>query len=188
VCGDVERRNGHESRNWHDLAKIEHKKERSEETGHPNRRLGSAVGRRHIHELGCRRWSSRRQQQIAHGEYLVKGLAGCPDCHTPMNEKGEFIDGKWLQGARLTFAPTVQVPNWADTSPAIAGLPGWDEQQAVKFFMTGVAPRWQAVAPSDAPIQDEQAGRRGRGRLFEVARSAAIEVGALSFVIPTCPS
>jgi hypothetical protein len=27
------------------------------------------------------------KQQIAHGEYLVKGVAGCPDCHSPMNEK-----------------------------------------------------------------------------------------------------
>jgi hypothetical protein len=34
---------------------------------------------------------SSNKEQISHGEYLVKGVAGCPDCHTPMNEKGEFI-------------------------------------------------------------------------------------------------
>ena len=65
-----------------------------------------------------------KQQQIAHGEYLVKAIGQCGDCHTPMNEKGDFIEGKWLQGKKLDFAPTVPMPVWADTSPNIAGLPG----------------------------------------------------------------
>ena len=32
---------------------------------------------------------SASKQQIAHGEYLVKVIAQCGDCHTPMDEKGE---------------------------------------------------------------------------------------------------
>ena len=65
------------------------------------------------------------KQQIAHGEYLVKGIAGCSDCHTPMNEKGEPVQEKWLQGTKLFFAPTVPIPNWADTSPkALATVGG----------------------------------------------------------------
>ena len=83
---------------------------------------------------------SASKQQIARGEYLVKGVAGCPDCHTPMNEKGEFVRGKWLQGAKLNFAPTVPVPNWADASPNIAGLEGWDPGKAVQLLLTGLAP------------------------------------------------
>jgi len=90
---------------------------------------------------------SSNQKQIAHGEYLVKGVAGCPDCHTPMDEKGEFIQGKWLQGSKLTFAPTVPIPNWADTSPRIAGLPGWNHQKAVQLLMTGLAPNGQPARP-----------------------------------------
>jgi mono/diheme cytochrome c family protein len=91
--------------------------------------------------------SSSKQQQIAHGEYLVKAIGQCGDCHTPMNEKGEFIEGKWLQGKKLEFAPTVPMPVWADTSPNIAGLPGWDPQKAVQFFMTGLAPNGQPARP-----------------------------------------
>ena len=65
------------------------------------------------------------KQQIAHGEYLVRGVAGCSDCHTPMNEKGKPIQEKWLQGTKLFFAPTVPIPNWADTSPkALATVGG----------------------------------------------------------------
>ncbi len=86
------------------------------------------------------------KQQIAHGEYLV-GVAGCPDCHTPMNEKGELIQAKWLQGTKLFFAPTAPIPNWADTSVNIAGLPGWDHEKAVQLLMTGLAPNGQPPRP-----------------------------------------
>lgn len=91
--------------------------------------------------------SVSKQQQIARGEYLVKGIAGCGDCHTPMNEKGEPVMDQWLHGAKLFFAPTMPIPNWADTSINIAGLPGWDEQQAVKLLMTGLAPNGQPPRP-----------------------------------------
>jgi Cytochrome c len=87
------------------------------------------------------------KQQIAHGEYLVKSIAGCPDCHTPMNEKGEPIQEKWLQGTKLFFAPTVPIPNWADTSPKIVGLEGWNHEKAIQFFMTGLAPNGQPARP-----------------------------------------
>jgi mono/diheme cytochrome c family protein len=87
------------------------------------------------------------KQQIAHGEYLVKEIGQCGDCHTPMDEKGELIKGKWLQGTKLTFASTVPVPNWADTSPNIAGLEGWDHEKAIQFFMTGLAPNGQPARP-----------------------------------------
>ena len=91
--------------------------------------------------------NSTGKQQIAHGEYLVKAIGQCGECHTPMNEKGEFVQGKWLQGTKLTFTSTVPVPNWADTSPNIAGLEGWNHEKAVQFFMTGLAPNGQPARP-----------------------------------------
>ena len=90
---------------------------------------------------------TKKSSQIAHGEYLVKEIGQCADCHTPMSEKGEYIQDKWLQGTKLTFTPTVPVPGWADTSPNIAGLPGWDHAKAVQFFMTGLAPNGQPARP-----------------------------------------
>jgi mono/diheme cytochrome c family protein len=93
------------------------------------------------------RGSATKQQQIAHGEYLVKAIGQCGDCHTPFNDKGEFVESKWLQGKKLDFAPTMPMPVWADTSPNIAGLPGWDHAKAVQFFMTGLAPNGQPARP-----------------------------------------
>jgi mono/diheme cytochrome c family protein len=79
------------------------------------------------------------KSKVERGRYLVQGVAGCGDCHTPTNEKGEPLTGKDLKGAPLMFKPTVPVPNWADKAPNIAGLPGWEDAAAVKFLMTGIA-------------------------------------------------
>jgi mono/diheme cytochrome c family protein len=96
---------------------------------------------------GSGKASADKSAMAAHGEYLVKEIGQCADCHTPMNERGEFVQDKWLQGTKLTFTSTVPVPGWADTSANIAGLPGWDHAKAVQFFMTGLAPNGQPARP-----------------------------------------
>lgn len=85
--------------------------------------------------------------QIARGEYLVKAIGQCADCHTPFTPTGGFVMDKWLQGKKLEFGPLVPIPIWADTSPNIAGLPGWDKEKAIQFFMTGLAPNGQPARP-----------------------------------------
>ncbi len=96
---------------------------------------------------GSEKSKANKSAQVTHGEYIVKSIGICADCHTPFNDKGEYVQDKWLQGAKLTFVPTVPMPVWADTSANIAGLPGWDHAQAVKFFMTGLAPNGQPARP-----------------------------------------
>ena len=76
---------------------------------------------------------------MARGKYLVESVGMCGDCHTPRDEKGEPVKAHWLQGAEIDFKPTVPVPVWADKAPNISGLPGWEEDAAIKFFMTGTA-------------------------------------------------
>ena len=76
---------------------------------------------------------------VARGKYLVEQVARCGDCHSPHNEKGDPIPGKELRGVALLFKPVQPNPNWADKAPNIAGLRGWEEQDAVKFLMTGLA-------------------------------------------------
>jgi mono/diheme cytochrome c family protein len=75
---------------------------------------------------------------IAHGKYLVTRVAGCADCHSPHNERGEEIPGRALQGTLLDFQPLHPVPGWVAAAPPIAGLEGWTESEAVHFLMTGL--------------------------------------------------
>lgn len=77
--------------------------------------------------------------KIAHGKYLVERVGMCSDCHTPRDDKGEPIREKWLQGAVLPIKPIGPMPVWAGESADIAGLPGWSTEEAIRFFMTGIA-------------------------------------------------
>ena len=77
--------------------------------------------------------------KIERGKYLVERVGMCRDCHTPHDERGEPIREKWLQGSPLSFKPIVPIPVWADKTPNLAGLPGWEDKEAVKFLMTGMA-------------------------------------------------
>ena len=51
----------------------------------------------------------------------------CNDCHSPHNEKGEVVADQRLTGTVLPFKPIVPMPVWADKSPNLAGLQGWEE-------------------------------------------------------------
>lgn len=79
------------------------------------------------------------ETRIARGRYLVEGVGLCADCHTPRNEKGEFVMAQWLRGAPIGFTPAVPMP-WAPAAPPIAGLPSLTAEDAVKFLMEGKRP------------------------------------------------
>jgi mono/diheme cytochrome c family protein len=83
--------------------------------------------------------SPTQSAKVARGKYIAEGVGMCGDCHTPRDEKGGPVPGKTLQGAVLGIKPIAPMPVWADKTPNIAGLPGWTDEQAVKFLMTGVA-------------------------------------------------
>jgi mono/diheme cytochrome c family protein len=75
---------------------------------------------------------------LARGKYLVEGVGMCSDCHSARNQKGEVPQDQYLKGATLGFKPMGPAPNWANTAVNIAGLPGWEQDAAVKYFMTGI--------------------------------------------------
>jgi len=84
---------------------------------------------------------------IARGKYLVGPAGKCGDCHTPMDDKGQPIESKTLQGARIMFKPAVPLPAWAEFAPPIAGLPGFTDAQAIAFFTTGKDVSGKFAAP-----------------------------------------
>jgi mono/diheme cytochrome c family protein len=75
--------------------------------------------------------------RVARGKYLVTQVAMCIDCHSPRDERGQYIQARWLQGAPLDFKATVPIPGWAEVAPPLAGLPGWTEAQLVTLLTTG---------------------------------------------------
>lgn len=87
-----------------------------------------------------------RPADAAHGRYLVERVGMCQDCHSPRNERGEFVADAWLQGAPLPFTPTIPMP-WAAASKPIAGLPGLTDEQAMTFLTKGELPGGRRPLP-----------------------------------------
>jgi mono/diheme cytochrome c family protein len=84
--------------------------------------------------------------RVARGRYLVEQAGQCQDCHTPRNEKGEYVKEQWLMGSALPFKPVAPMP-WMAAAPPIAGLPTLTREQAVHFLMTGERPGKPQVTP-----------------------------------------
>jgi len=101
--------------------------------------------------------AASQSKLIARGKYLVENLGMCDDCHSPRNEKGEFIPGKRMEGTMLDFQPMHPVPGWAPASPPIAGLVGWTSAEAVRFFMTGID---KSGKPAGPPMSQYRMSRR----------------------------
>src|SRR5512146_2791193 len=95
--------------------------------------------------------------KIARGRYLVEKVGVCYDCHSPRDQKGQFVRQQWLQGAPIVFKPTVPIPNWAEKAPKIAGLPGWTEADAVRFLTTGIAYNGLPANPPMPPYRFSRA-------------------------------
>jgi cytochrome c553 len=92
--------------------------------------------------------------QLEHGRYLVHQVGLCIDCHSPRNQKGEFLEDKHLTGSPIPFTPTVPMP-WMPAAPKIAGLPdGYTAKDMTHFLMTGERPNGRpGVLPPMPPYR-----------------------------------
>jgi mono/diheme cytochrome c family protein len=115
-----------------------------------------------------------QSDKVERGKYLVDQVALCGDCHTPRTEKGEPIKGKYLKGSPMFIKPTAPIPGWADKSPNIAGLPGWEEKDAIKFLMTGLA---YNDLPGRPPMPQYRFNKEDATAIVAYLRSLAPEAG-----------
>ena len=85
-------------------------------------------------------------QRLERGRNLVENVAMCADCHSPRGPTGQLDRSRWLLGGSLGFKPLMEMP-WATVAPSIAGLSGYTDEQAIKFFMTGERPNGMRPLP-----------------------------------------
>ncbi len=86
------------------------------------------------------------------GRYLVEQVGLCTDCHSPRDEKGQFVADRWLKGGPIPFTPTVPMP-FANAAPQIAGLPSLTDEQALHFLTAGVLPGGRLPRPPMPPYR-----------------------------------
>ncbi|HEV7733236.1 MAG TPA: cytochrome C [Candidatus Binatia bacterium] len=77
---------------------------------------------------------------VDRGRYLANSVAMCVQCHSPRTEDGVLLRDQLFQGAPVPVQGPPFDANWAVRAPAIAGLPGWAEEDAIVLLMTGHRP------------------------------------------------
>ena len=86
-----------------------------------------------------RKPDNARFERVDQGKYIVDRVAMCPQCHTARNAGGQLQMNRYLLGAPVPVeAPPFRGGRWAIKAPAIAGLNGYTEEQAIRLLMEGI--------------------------------------------------
>jgi len=83
------------------------------------------------------------QSPVERGGYLVNGIGGCSNCHTPRGPGGatDLQLDKRLSGSTQTFqAPQYTVKGSNLTPDAETGLGSWSKEQIITALQKGVRP------------------------------------------------
>ena len=85
----------------------------------------------------------------------------CIQCHSPREPDGDIIMARKLTGAPMPVRPPNWLDQWALRAPAIAGLPGFTDEQIVMLLTEGHAgdrePPMRPMPPFRMTPQDAQA-------------------------------
>jgi hypothetical protein len=77
---------------------------------------------------------------VEHGQYIVENIAMCVECHSDRDAAGNIIESTRFHGGPVTVRPPW--PNdWAIRAPRNAGLPGYDDDQAMRLLTEGAIGR-----------------------------------------------
>ena len=84
--------------------------------------------------------ASRATGNLEHGRYLVEQVVMCYECHSSRDPQGTIIPGTKFKGGPMPVRPTWS-GDWPIQIPRIAGLPGYDDDAAMRLLTQG-AIRW----------------------------------------------
>ncbi len=84
------------------------------------------------------------QPSVERGEYLVRGIAGCGNCHTPMGPQG-FVMEQELAGRLVEDGPpfTAYAPN---ITPA-GRIAEWSDAELARAIREGIRPDGTVIGP-----------------------------------------
>ena len=97
--------------------------------------------------------AASRADQVARGRYLVNHVAMCVQCHTPRDANGELDRTRLLKGAPVPVSSPFPTQQWAFTAPAIAGLPGFSDEDEITLLTTGRRPGSAVPRPPMPPFR-----------------------------------
>ena len=87
---------------------------------------------------------------LERGEYLVRSVAGCGECHTPRDAQGNLDQSQWLGGVpnRFDLVPDDDTMGGAGASSGTGS--GW--RAGITLGMAGTARRYVTMAVASAAV------------------------------------
>lgn len=91
--------------------------------------------------------------RIERGRYLVEGILGCGNCHTPKTPTGDPIASRNLSGGGLTFS----LPPFAGVASNITpdretGIGGWSDEDIKRAIVEGKRPGHGRLANTELAV------------------------------------
>ena len=78
---------------------------------------------------------------IEHGRYIAEHVAMCVECHSGRDEQGNIVDSQKFMGAPIPFDAPQWATTWAIRAPRNRGLPGYNDEQAMRLLTEGAIGR-----------------------------------------------
>jgi hypothetical protein len=73
---------------------------------------------------------------IEHGRYIAEHVAMCVECHSGRDSHGDIIDAERYLGSPMPVGPA-WATEWALRAPRNRGLPGYDDEMAMRLLTQG---------------------------------------------------
>jgi mono/diheme cytochrome c family protein len=87
---------------------------------------------------------AQAEPSVARGEYLVRGIAGCGNCHTPMGPEG-FVMAQELAGRLVEDGPAFRAVG-ANLTPA-GRIADWTDAELARAIREGIRPDGTLIGP-----------------------------------------
>jgi mono/diheme cytochrome c family protein len=83
---------------------------------------------------------------LARGEYLMRGIVACGNCHSPRDQNG-FIAGMELAGAFVIEEPAFRAYAPNITPDEETGIGSWTDEEIVRAIREGIRPDGSVMGP-----------------------------------------
>lgn len=90
---------------------------------------------------------ARAETPVERGAYLVRGIVGCGNCHTPKGPDGRALPDQELAGGYVFKEPVFEAVAANITPDPEAGIGKWTDQQIIDAIRNGKRPDGTIIGP-----------------------------------------
>jgi mono/diheme cytochrome c family protein len=91
--------------------------------------------------------AAHAETPLERGAYLVRGIVGCGNCHTPKDQDGRALADQELAGGFVFKEPVFEAVAANITPDPEAGIGKWTDQQIIDAIRNGKRPNGTIIGP-----------------------------------------